>query len=65
LCIFKGANMADSEILTPLINSQDSLSSQDQISKPENTNAWWRLYPENEYLKIEGLSTTYYLILRI
>ncbi|XP_015380328.1 PREDICTED: ovarian-specific serine/threonine-protein kinase Lok-like [Diuraphis noxia] len=47
--------MGDSEILTPLINSQDSLSSQDQISKPENTNAWGRLYPENEYLKIEDL----------
>jgi len=54
--------MGDSDILTPLINSQDSLSSQDQISKPENTNAWGRLYPENECLKIEGLSV-YYLIL--
>lgn len=48
--------MGDSEILTPLINSQDSLNSQEQISKPENTNAWGRLYPENECLKIEGLS---------
>ncbi|XP_060875679.1 serine/threonine-protein kinase Chk2-like isoform X2 [Metopolophium dirhodum] len=47
--------MGDSDILTPLINSQDSLSSQDQISKPENTNAWGRLYPENECLKIEDL----------
>jgi len=57
--------MGDSDILTPLINSQDSLSSQDQICKPENTNAWGRLYPENEYLKIEGLSVYYYLILCI
>jgi len=53
--------MGDSEILTPLINSQDSLSSQDQIPKPENTNAWGRLYPENECLKIEGLSIQYCL----
>jgi len=49
-------NMDDLEVLTPLINSQDSLCSQDQILMPENTNAWGRLYPENECLKIEGLS---------
>jgi len=48
--------MGDLEVLTPLINSQDSLCSQDQISNPETTNAWGRLYPENECLKIEGLS---------
>lgn len=54
--------MGDSDILTPLINSQDSLSSQDQLSKPENTNAWGRLYPENECLKIEGLSVYYNII---
>lgn len=48
--------MGDLEVLTPLINSQDSLCSQDQISNPETINAWGRLYPENECLKIEGLS---------
>lgn len=48
--------MGDLEVLTPLINSQDSLCSQDQISSPETTNVWGRLYPENECLKIEGLS---------
>ncbi|KAE9539381.1 hypothetical protein AGLY_004633 [Aphis glycines] len=47
--------MGDLEVLTPLINSQDSLCSQDQISNPETTNAWGRLYPENECLKIEDL----------
>lgn len=47
--------MADLEVLTPLINSQDSLCSQEQISVPENPIAWGRLYPENEFLKIEGI----------
>lgn len=47
--------MGDLDVLTPLINSQDPLSSQDQKSVPENPNAWGRLYPENEHLKIQGL----------
>lgn len=47
--------MGDLDVLTPLVNSQDPLCSQDQISVPENPNAWGRLYPENEYLKIQGL----------
>lgn len=49
--------MGDLDTLTPLINSQDPVNSQDQISVPENPNAWGRLYPENEGLKIEGLYT--------
>lgn len=47
--------MGDLNVLTPLINSQDTLCSQEQISSPENPLAWGRLYPENECLKIEGL----------
>lgn len=47
--------MCDSDVLTPLINSQDPLCSQEKISMPNNPNAWGRLYPENECLKIEGL----------
>lgn len=56
--------MADLEVLTPLINSQDPLYSQEQVSVPENPYAWGRLYPENDYLKIEGLYI-YYLIIFI
>lgn len=52
----KVAKMGDLDVLTPLINSQDSLCSQDKISILENSNAWGRLYPENENLKIEGLN---------
>lgn len=48
--------MSDSDVLTPLINSQDSLCSQDKKSTLENLNAWGRLYPENKNLKIEGLN---------
>lgn len=47
--------MGDFDVLTPLINSQDLLCSQDKISTFENSNAWGRLYPENMNLKIEGL----------
>lgn len=46
--------MEDLDVLTPLINSQDLLCSQEQISVPENPSAWGRLYPENKCLKIEG-----------
>jgi hypothetical protein len=46
--------MGDLDVLTPLINSQDPLCSQDQITITENPTAWGRLYPENEFLKIEG-----------
>lgn len=53
--------MSDLDVLTPLINSQDILSSQDQVSIPDNPNAWGRLYPENEFLKIEGLYVLWYL----
>lgn len=47
--------MGDLDVLTPLINSQDSLSNADKIPKLVNPNAWGRLYPENESLKIEGV----------
>lgn len=47
--------MGDLDVLTPLINSQDSLGSQEKISTLENSNVWGRLYPENKNLKIEGL----------
>jgi len=47
--------MGDFEVLTPLMNSQDTLCSQEQITIPANPNAWGRLYPENEFLKIEGI----------
>lgn len=46
--------MGDLDVLTPLVNSQDPLSSQDQTLVSENPNAWGRLYPENTLLKIEG-----------
>lgn len=49
--------MGDLDVLTPLINSQDPLCSQDQITITENPTAWGRLYPENEFLKIEGLNS--------
>lgn len=48
--------MEDVDVLTPIINSQDLVTSQDQISMLDNPNAWGRLYPENPNLKIEGLS---------
>lgn len=47
--------MVDLNVLTPLINSQDTLCSQEQLSTSEIPFAWGRLYPENECLKIEGL----------
>lgn len=47
--------MGDLDVLTPLINSQDLLCSQEEISETENPLAWGRLYPENEFLKIESL----------
>lgn len=53
--ISRVANMGDLDILTPLINSQDSLCSQDKILTLQNENAWGHLYPENKNLKIEGL----------
>lgn len=64
---FEGAfsTMGDLDTLTPLINSQDPVNSQDQISVPVNPNAWGRLYPENEGLKIEGLYTWYFLFIII
>ncbi|XP_050428380.1 probable myosin light chain kinase DDB_G0292624 [Adelges cooleyi] len=46
--------MGDLDVLTPLINSQEPLCSQG-MSVLENPNAWGRLYPENESLKIEDL----------
>lgn len=49
--------MGDLDVLTPLINSQDPLCNQDQL--PENPNAWGRLYPENESLKIEGFNVIF------
>jgi len=47
--------MCDTDVLTPLINSQDPLCNQEQISIQNNLNAWGRLYPENKHLKIEGI----------
>lgn len=61
--------MEDIDILTPIINSQDLVASQEQISMVDNPNAWGRLYPENPNLKIEGLLNqcyfyTFYLHLK-
>lgn len=47
--------MEDQDVLTPIINSQDLLCSQEQILAPDISNVWGRLYPENKCLKIEGL----------
>lgn len=55
--------MGDLDVLTPLINSQDTLCSQDQTSVTENPMAWGRLYPENKFLKIEGLNPEHYFCL--